>query len=91
VQAVADRVVTTTPLAVMVTTLLSPPLLVGMMAQADTTKDKEREVINMYEYYIESIYTGEERVVYGYNVKDAFRRANLAPIEWGIIYAGYVD
>ena len=45
----------------------------------------------MYEYYIESIYTGERRVVYGYNVKDAFRRAKLAPIEWGVVYVEYVD
>lgn len=45
----------------------------------------------MYEYYIESIYTGEERIIYGYDVKDAFRRANLAPIEWGVVYVEYVD
>jgi hypothetical protein len=45
----------------------------------------------MYEYCIESIYTGEERIVYGYDVKDAFRRANLAPIEWGVVYVEYVD
>jgi hypothetical protein len=29
--------------------------------------------------------------VYGYNVKDAFRRAKLAPIEWGVVHAEYVD
>jgi hypothetical protein len=52
---------------------------------------KKKEVINMYEYYIESIYTGEERIVHGYNVKDAFRRAKLAPIEWGVVYVEYVD
>ena len=45
----------------------------------------------MYEYYVESIYTGEERIIFGYNVNDAFRRANLAPIEWGVVYAVYVD
>ena len=45
----------------------------------------------MYEYYIENIYTGEERVVYGYTVKDAFCKANLAPIEWGVVYVEYVD
>lgn len=45
----------------------------------------------MYEYYIESIYTGERRTVHGYNVKDAFRRAKLAPIEWGVVYVEYVD
>jgi hypothetical protein len=52
---------------------------------------KKREVKNMYEYYIESIYTGERRTVHGYNVKDAFRRAKLASIEWGVVYVEYVD
>jgi hypothetical protein len=52
---------------------------------------KKREVINMYEYYVESIYTGESRTVHGYDVKDAFRRAGLAPIEWGVVYVEYVD
>jgi hypothetical protein len=45
----------------------------------------------MYEYYVESIYTGESRTVHGYDVKDAFRRAGLAPIEWGVVYVEYVD
>jgi hypothetical protein len=56
----------------------------------DTIK-KTKEVLNMYEYYIESIYTGEEKVVHGYNVEDALRRAKLAPIEWGVVYVEYVD
>jgi hypothetical protein len=45
----------------------------------------------MYEYYVANIYTGEEKIVYGYNVKDAFRGAKLTPIEWGVVYAEYVD
>ena len=45
----------------------------------------------MYEYYVESIYTGEEKIIYGYTVEDAFRRAKLAPIEWGVVYMEYVD
>lgn len=54
-------------------------------------KEKNKRGINMYEYYVESIYTGEKRIVFGYNVQDAFRRANLAPIEWGVVYVEYVD
>lgn len=45
----------------------------------------------MYEYDVENIYTGEKRIVFGYTVADAFRRAGLAPIEWGVLHAEYVD
>ena len=45
----------------------------------------------MYEYDVANIYTGEQRIVFGYSVADAFRRAGLAPIEWGVLRAEYVD
>lgn len=45
----------------------------------------------MYEFYIESIYTGEERIVYGYDTKNAFRRAKLNPAEWVVYSREYID
>ena len=33
----------------------------------------------------------EKTIIFGYNVKDALHRANLAPIEWGVVYVEYVD
>ena len=45
----------------------------------------------MYEYFVENIHTGETKIVFGYNIKDALRRAKLAPIEWSVVYVEYVD
>ena len=45
----------------------------------------------MYEYTIENRQTLEMDIIFGYNVKDAFKRANLLPFEWNVLGAEYVD
>lgn len=45
----------------------------------------------MYEFFIENIYTAEEKIVYGYNIKNALERAKLPATEWGVVYMEYVD
>ena len=45
----------------------------------------------MYEYTIENRQTLELDIIFGYNVKDAFKRANLLPFEWDVLCAEYID
>lgn len=45
----------------------------------------------MYEFTIENRQTLEIDVIFGRNVKDAFKRANLLPFEWNVIRADYID
>ena len=45
----------------------------------------------MYEFDIVNIYTGENRIVFGYTFEDALRRVNLAPADWGAVRMEYVD
>jgi hypothetical protein len=45
----------------------------------------------MYEYTIENRQTLELDIIFGRDAKDAFRRANLLPFEWNVIYAEYAD
>ena len=43
------------------------------------------EVVNL------NINTQEERIIFGYNEIDAFRRYNLDAAEWKVLYSEYVD
>lgn len=45
----------------------------------------------MYEFGILNINTQEERIIFGYNGIDAFRRSGLAAAEWKVLYSEYVD
>lgn len=45
----------------------------------------------MYEFGILNINTQEERIIFGYNGIDAFRRYNLNAAEWKVLYSEYVD
>lgn len=45
----------------------------------------------MYEYHIYNDKTGEEKIIFGYRLGDAFRRANLESSEWTIWLTEYVD
>lgn len=45
----------------------------------------------MYELTIRNIATGEETMVFGYDQKDAFRRAKLDLNEWVVETMVYVD
>lgn len=45
----------------------------------------------MYEFGILNINTQEERIIFGYNGIDAFRRSGLDAAEWKILYSEYVD
>lgn len=45
----------------------------------------------MYEFGILNINTQEERIIFGYNRIDAFRRSGLDAAEWKVLYSEYVD
>lgn len=45
----------------------------------------------MYEFGILNINTQEERIIFGYNGIDAFRRSRLDAAEWKVLYSEYVD
>lgn len=45
----------------------------------------------MYEFGILNINTQEERIIFGYNGIDAFRRSGLDVAEWKVLYSEYVD
>lgn len=45
----------------------------------------------MYEFGILNINTQEERIIFGYNGIDAFRRNGLDAAEWKVLYSEYVD
>lgn len=45
----------------------------------------------MYEFGILNINTQEERIIFGYNGIDAFRRSGLDAAEWKVLYSEYVD
>jgi hypothetical protein len=54
-------------------------------------KKKEKELIKMFEFGIVNVKTGEENVMFGYNIADAYRRAKLDMNEWHITYCEYID
>ena len=45
----------------------------------------------MFEFCILNINTEEERIIFGYNEIDAFRRYKLDAAEWKVLYSEYVD
>ena len=45
----------------------------------------------MFEFGILNINTQEERIIFGYNGIDAFRRSGLDATEWKVLYSEYVD
>ena len=45
----------------------------------------------MKEFGIININTNEERIIFGYNVNDAYRRAKVNAIQWTIVYVDYID
>ena len=45
----------------------------------------------MFEFDTLNINTKEERIIFGYNEIDAFRRYNLDAAEWKVLYSEYVD
>lgn len=45
----------------------------------------------MYEFGILNINTQEERIIFGYNGIDAFRRSGLDAAEWKVLYSEYID
>ena len=45
----------------------------------------------MYEFGLIKLATGEQDIVFGYNINNAFKRANLNPEEYAVTYTVYVD
>lgn len=45
----------------------------------------------MFEFGIRNIHTGEEDIMFGYNIADAYRRAKLDTNEWHVTYCEYID
>lgn len=45
----------------------------------------------MFEFGTLNINTQEERIIFGYNEIDAFRRSKLDAAEWKVLYSEYVD
>ena len=45
----------------------------------------------MAEFGIYNVKTGEQKIIFGYNFKDALRRQGLDSSEWAISYSEYID
>ena len=45
----------------------------------------------MFEFGTLNINTQEERIIFGYNEIDAFRRYNLDAAGWQVLYSEYID
>jgi hypothetical protein len=45
----------------------------------------------MWEFGICNIVTGEQSIIWGYDLTDAFRRSKTNPDEWEVTYQDYVD
>jgi hypothetical protein len=45
----------------------------------------------MYEYRIAKLSNGEETFIFGYNIENAYKRANLNPAEWVVYSREYID
>lgn len=45
----------------------------------------------MYEIKISKPETGENKLIFGYSLSNAFRRAKLDSSEWEVLYMEYVD
>lgn len=45
----------------------------------------------MYEFRIAKLSTGEETFIFGYDMHQAFKRAQLNPAEWVVYNREYID
>lgn len=45
----------------------------------------------MYEYRITNLANGEENIIFGYDLRNAYRRAKLNPVEWVVWSREYID
>lgn len=45
----------------------------------------------MFEFGILNINTQEEKIIFGYNGIDTFRRYNLDAAGWQVLYSEYID
>jgi hypothetical protein len=45
----------------------------------------------MYEYRISKLATGEESLIFGYSIDNAYKRAKLNPAEWVVYSREYID
>ena len=45
----------------------------------------------MYAFYISNLATGKERTIFGYDLKNAYKRAGLNGSEWEMYDMDYVD
>ena len=45
----------------------------------------------MLEFGSRNIHTGEEDIIFGYNIADAYRRAGLDMNTWHTTYCEYID
>ena len=45
----------------------------------------------MYEFYITNLASGTEEIIFGRDLADAYKRANLHPAEWVVWGREYID
>lgn len=45
----------------------------------------------MYEFRITKLATGEESIMFGYDISNAYKRAKLNPAEWVVYSREYID
>lgn len=45
----------------------------------------------MYEYRITKLSNGEENIIFGYSIENAYKRAKLNPAEWVVYGREYID
>lgn len=77
---------------VMSTASILPPAPTTLtLTPARPTTANRKELNTMYEFKITKLATGEESIIFGYDMANAFRRAKLNPAEWVVWDREYID
>lgn len=80
----------TAPMTLTATTILLSPTTLSLTPARPTTANR-KELNTMYEFRITKLATGEESIIFGYDMTSAFRKAKLNPAEWVVWDREYID
>lgn len=80
----------TAPMTLTATTILPSPTTLSLTPAKPTTANR-KELNTMYEFRITKLATGEESIIFGYDMTSAFRKAKLNPAEWVVWDREYID
>lgn len=80
----------TAPMTLTATIPLPSPTTLTLTPARLTTANR-KELNTMYEFRITKLATGEESIIFGYDMTSAFRKAKLNPAEWVVWDREYID